>query len=267
MQLPCKREKKRLPGVSNVVTDTFKRLVSVDGTQPSPGTSRNQVSNKPLPPVPDPISKTLPGLSKQVASHKLSESIDEYTEIGADVKRRSNVYNPLDMNRFGHTRDSHGTYESLTDCQARESGIHSPLAGLPDGEYFTLGKEEEETEQVHSPTGGEYMTLAKEEDETCLITKNTTLLPGSDLKSSTSELAPYAESDRCVIEEEVDSGIGEVAGMKQDYFVLDKANNCNKSPENSDYIEPVEGDRHSYMQVLPDTTKEKPRSNRKLTRM
>lgn len=262
VQLPCKKDKKRLQGTSK--TDTFKRLISVDGSNQSSGTLRNQASSKPLPPVPDMKNKTLPGYSKQVASHKLSESIDEYTEIGAEVKRRSNVYNPLDMEKFGQIRDSHGTYESLSDCQARESGIHSPLAGLPDGEYFTLGNEEEEV--VLSPTiAGEYMTLAKEENETCVISENTKLLEVafSNSKSSDTELAPYAESERCLIEEEMDSGIGEAAATKQDYFILDKeASNAG----NSDYIEPVKGDRHSYMQVLPDT-ETKTRTNRKLTRM
>jgi hypothetical protein len=60
---------------------------------------------------------------------------DEYTEIGSEVKRRSNVYNPLDMERIGENRDSHGTYTMLRESSMLEN-IRPPL-GLPPGEYFT----------------------------------------------------------------------------------------------------------------------------------
>lgn len=275
VQLPYKKDRKRLPGVSNAVSDTFKRWVSDDSNQSTSNTSKtlNQAStNKPLPPIPNPNSKTIPNY-KQAASAKLSQSIDEYTEIGGEVKRRSNVYNPLDTEKFGESRDSHGIYESLRASKMMDIQNNRPPIGLPDGEYFTLAKEDDNTTQKEPISPGEYMILAKEEEEESSSEKQR-LLPSTEIAESSSEnqrllpstkmteskkehleMTPYAESSRSVIEDEADSGICESGGPKNDYYILEKNSDKNDQPENSDYIEPVKGDRHSYMQVLPEHAK------------
>ncbi|VDI20564.1 Hypothetical predicted protein [Mytilus galloprovincialis] len=274
VQLPYKKDRKRLPGVSNAVNYTFKRLVSDDSNSSSGNTSKtlNQASNKPLPPIPNSNSKTLPNY-KQAAGAKLSQSIDEYTEIGGEVKRRSNIYNPLDSEKFGESRDSHGIYESLRASKMMDIQNNRPPIGLPDGEYFTLAKEDDNSTPKEPISPGEYMVLAKEEEKSSsenqrLLTstemsesssENQRLLQSAEMaesKNEQSEMTPYAESSsRSVIEDEADSGICESGGPKNDYYILEKDSDKKDQSENSDYIEPVKGDRHSYMQVLPEHAK------------
>ena len=89
VQLPSKKERKRLPGVSNTMSDNIKRWISVDANQATANTSKSlmQATNKPLPPIPEGNKAHSLQRGKEAASSKLSQSIDEYTEIGSEVKR------------------------------------------------------------------------------------------------------------------------------------------------------------------------------------
>ena len=257
VQLPSKKERKRLPGVSNTMSDNIKRWISVDANQATANTSKSlmQATNKPLPPIPEGNKAHSWQRGKEAASSKLSQSIDEYTEIGSEIKRRSNVYNPLDMERIGENRDSHGTYTMLRKSSMLEN-IRPPL-GLPPGEYFTLEKVNDTVEHIPIPNG-EYMTLAKEDDDEN-STEHDRLLQTemAAIGNGEPEVKPYAE--RCVIDDEVDSGICESGGLKNDYYILKKTSS-GESGNSSDYIQPLRGDKHAYMQVLPEHTPVYPKS-------
>jgi len=239
------------------MSDNIKRWISVDANQATANTSKSlmQATNKPLPPIPE--GSKAHSLQRGNCGHyiHISQSIDEYTEIGSEVKRRSNVYNPLDMERIGENRDSHGTYTMLRESSMLEN-IRPPL-GLPPGEYFTLEKVNDTVEHIPNPNG-EYMTLAKEDDDEN-STEHDRLLQTemAAIGNGEPEVRPYAE--RCVIDDEVDSGICESGGLKNDYYILKKTSS-GESGNSSDYIEPLRGDKHAYMQVLPEHTPVYPKS-------
>ncbi|KAJ8301843.1 hypothetical protein KUTeg_020830 [Tegillarca granosa] len=124
--LPSRKQRQRIGGVSNGLSKTVKRWFSVDENEPTKNViNANGTIRPPLPSIPE---AQMSGLYRSKSDKRVSAHNGEYVEIGADILRRSNIYNPLD----GINNPVQDPYDALRKSRLLvDSGDYPQLRPVP----------------------------------------------------------------------------------------------------------------------------------------
>ncbi|OWF49388.1 hypothetical protein KP79_PYT11813 [Mizuhopecten yessoensis] len=267
IELPS-RKRTRIGGVSNGL-QTVKRFFSVEGNQPTSAqpyaATREPTRREPLPAIPEASQKSnsFPR-SREQSEKRLSYRNPEYEEIGPEFLRRSHIYNPLVSSTLKVTDTGSSPYEAL-----RKSTL-SPIPGstrsLPketnmEDNYFIVEKEGDGYSKVvkdKAPADGAYFIVEK---ETELPSRHEPPSPDGDIDINVIPSSPPCEEDaeRQPMLGTTSSGCWEASSAGEsdnNYFLLEKSNGSAPSETDyRDYVQPMDKQRNSYIDILPDHVK------------
>lgn len=243
--LPSRKQRQRIGGVSNGLSKTVKRWFSVDENEPTKNViNANGTIRPPLPSIPE---TQMSGLYRSKSDKRVSAHNGEYVEIGADILRRSNIYNPLD----GINNPVQDPYDALRKSRLLvDSGDYPQLRPVPvddnrsSAAYFILEKQEKPANTEPDPSDN-YFILEKTDK--------------SDLASTAPESSATENTNESSLKENIISSENKEdpnanAKVKNEYFILSPEERKARlsSSGNDEYLEPTDKQRHSYIEVLPE---------------
>ncbi|XP_033746271.1 uncharacterized protein LOC117331576 [Pecten maximus] len=265
IELPS-RKRTRLGGVSNGL-QTVKRFFSVEGNQPTTAqpyaATREPTRRDPLPAIPEAGQKSnsFPR-SREQSEKRLSYRNPEYEEIGPDIFRRSHIYNPLDSS-LKVTVMGGNPYEALrqsTLAPIPGSTRSLPREGNTEDNYFIVEKEGDGYSKVvknNAPVDGAYFIVEKEAE---VSSPEGPRSPDNDGDIDINVIPP--SSPQTVSDEDAErqpmlgthSEYPEATGgSDNNYFLLEKSNGtATAEPDYRDYVQPMDKQRNSYIDILPD---------------
>jgi hypothetical protein len=289
VKLPTRKQKGRLKGVSNPFS-AMKRLLSEDGESTGSADTTITFSDYKR-------SQPLPAIPEAYHNKDTVKAIDEYTEIGSENLHGHNVYHHLDASgKAKDVRLDGNPYDTLRQSQiilAMEQEKRKADDYFVLEKANSDGKDENVPQNRQS---GGYFCLEKvdrvnSESGLCKSSSQGVIIPSESVRALENSLAAKytdenienasnTESERLKMENsdvrDSDTASDNPNRLSNAYFTLAKANESNTTqtppPQNeyldleekpvtnanrTSYMEPSELQRHSYVDIVADFSKNK----------